>query len=750
MKKILSFLCVFLLSGAAFAYSPIPNCTGNCALNYATSLNAFGTVAIQPPITGAPSTWPSFATVATSGSYNDLLNKPSIQAPITLTTTGSSGAATFSGNVLNIPQYAGAAQVWPSSAGVPYYNGTTWGSNLAITTTGTSGAATLTGNTLNIPQYSGSGTVNNGTQYQLGYYATTGTSISGSANLVTDSNFDLNIAGGYQISGVNALRFPTSDTTAGASIAIGSSALSGQTSSVNYGSLAIGYQALNGTMTTAAKNNIAIGEQALTNDTSGNSNIGIGNFSILANTTGASNMAMGTYALYANSSGSYNVAMGNYALQLSTGSGSTGVGGGAGKNINSGYADTAIGYQALLADTSGYSNVAIGYNVASTVLTTGSNNILIGTSATTTTNGAADTYEIAIGGVGLGSNTTEIGLNGTTTATTIYGNLTIPSGSIDSTSTGTVDAQTLHLYSIGTSITASNVVNSATQYQIGGYTTGNVSISGVAGLSTDSSGNDLTAAGKISIGTTTLGSSALNVNGGVSVGTSYQATAAPTNGAIIQGSVGIGTNSPGNTLEVNGTGIKIDSGTPGTTTGSLYNSGGTLYWSGTAINTASGAAVRGNYTSLTGAQASSTTATWTAQQLALTNSSGVPYIAGTPASPYSCTINTTASVGAVTGLDTGTLTNATWYNVYAIYNGTTATCEFSASATAPTLVSGYTYSSTPIGAFYYTTGSGIAAFKQLGHNVIDAPHPLRVTLGKVIIDRNKMCAFPIQGIKIQA
>jgi hypothetical protein len=55
---------------------------------------------------------------------------------LTLTTTGSSGAATLSGEVLNVPQYQG---------------------QLTLTTTGSSGAATLTGTTLNIPQYSGGG-----------------------------------------------------------------------------------------------------------------------------------------------------------------------------------------------------------------------------------------------------------------------------------------------------------------------------------------------------------------------------------------------------------------------------------------------------------------------------------------------------------------------------------------------------------------------------------------------------------------
>lgn len=60
---------------------------------------------------------------------------------MSLTTTGTTGAATLVGSTLNIPQYQGA---------------------LTLTTTGTSGAATLTSNTLNIPQYVGGGS---GVQY---------------------------------------------------------------------------------------------------------------------------------------------------------------------------------------------------------------------------------------------------------------------------------------------------------------------------------------------------------------------------------------------------------------------------------------------------------------------------------------------------------------------------------------------------------------------------------------------------------
>lgn len=66
---------------------------------------------------------------------------------------------------------------------------------ITLTTTGISGASTLVGNTLNIPLYgSGTGTVNSGTQYRLGYYANTGTSLSEAAAitasraLVSDPN----------------------------------------------------------------------------------------------------------------------------------------------------------------------------------------------------------------------------------------------------------------------------------------------------------------------------------------------------------------------------------------------------------------------------------------------------------------------------------------------------------------------------------------------------------------------------------
>jgi len=47
--------------------------------------------------------------------------------------------------------------------------------------------------------------------------------------------------------------------------------------------------------------------------------------------------------------------------------------------------------------------------------------------------------------------------------------------------------------------------------------------------------------------------SKLSVSGGASIGAGYDTTAAPSNGMIIDGNVGIGTTGPGYTLTVNGT-----------------------------------------------------------------------------------------------------------------------------------------------------------------------------------------------------
>lgn len=148
------------------------------------------------------------------GDYSTFLAK---QNAITLTTTGSSGAATFINNILNIPQYAsgitslnaltsGTQTFATGSSGSDFnissststhtfniptasasnrglLSTTDWSTfngkqgALTLTTTGTSGASTLVGNTLNIPQYSGGGS-SSAIDVQTAYVAL-GSSIKG-------------------------------------------------------------------------------------------------------------------------------------------------------------------------------------------------------------------------------------------------------------------------------------------------------------------------------------------------------------------------------------------------------------------------------------------------------------------------------------------------------------------------------------------------------------------------------------------
>ena len=74
----------------------------------------------------------AFATIA---NYLTTASAASTYAPIfTLTTTGTSGAATYSGNTLNIPQYAGGGSMtWPTAAGFTVCTGTpctAWGTSV--------------------------------------------------------------------------------------------------------------------------------------------------------------------------------------------------------------------------------------------------------------------------------------------------------------------------------------------------------------------------------------------------------------------------------------------------------------------------------------------------------------------------------------------------------------------------------------------------------------------------------------------
>ena len=82
-------------------------------------------------------------------------------------------------------------------------------------------------------------------------------------------------------------------------------------------------------------------------------------------------------------------------------------------------------------------------------------------------------------------------------------------------------------------------------------------------------------------------------------------------------------------------------------------------------------------------------------------------------------VNLTAIITAsgVNGLDTGSEA-AIWYHIYVIYNGTTVASLLSASATSPTMPSGYTYKKY-VGAVY-NPSSAFRNFHQIG-NAVSVP-----------------------------
>ena len=123
-----------------------------------------------------PTTTPSIAitfrgnTAQYINGQGNLISLSTIPTSVTLTTTGTTGVATLTGNVLNIPNYSG---------------GGGGGTVTSLTTTGTTGVATLAAGVLNVPNYA------NTTNFNLA--SDTGTTTAMAAGNT------LNIAGGTGI-----------------------------------------------------------------------------------------------------------------------------------------------------------------------------------------------------------------------------------------------------------------------------------------------------------------------------------------------------------------------------------------------------------------------------------------------------------------------------------------------------------------------------------------------------------------------
>jgi hypothetical protein len=297
----------------------------------------------------------------------------------------------------------------PAQGDILYYNGSNW-VDLAA---GTSGEFLETQGASANPKWTaavGSGVINSGTQYQLGYYANTGTTMSGDANITTDSSNDLNLvsaSAGLEIDGDKILSLPDSSTT---NIAVGYQALLNNSSSVD--NTAVGGGAMHGSSSSPMSsfaNDTAIGYEAMYSVEGGNGqdDTAVGNSAAYYESTGAENTAIGSNAMEGASgsllTGDYNVAVGSFAMNSLQGTAeyNTALGASAGYDITTGTDNTLVGYEAGVGVT-GSHNIILGEDPSSAI-TSGNSNILIGNSladVTKTSSGQLDIGDLIFGAVG--------------------------------------------------------------------------------------------------------------------------------------------------------------------------------------------------------------------------------------------------------------------------------------------------------------------------------------------------------------
>jgi nitrogen fixation protein len=427
-------------------------------------------------------------------------------APIT------GGTITTSGTI-GITQATGSTDGYLSATDWTTFNSKQ--SALTLTTTGTSGAATLVGATLNIPQYQAVLTnpvTGTGASGQVSYWSGTGTQ-TGSNNLFWDAvNNRLGI--GSNILGGNALRISRSitGTTAENGIfidgTIQTDVTGGFTGFIARPEISSSSFTLNSLLYFAAREGTSFaGSSATINGQYGyycydlaKSTNSFGFYGLVAARTGAWNLYMnGTAANYlagdtaigttTTSGGRLTVrgsgttsattallvqnstptnllqvldngrisqtlegallstAFGSNALRLDTGGSNVGFGNNAGNSNTTGTSNSFFGRNAGNANTTGNNNVNIGFRSGENN-TTGSTNTFLGSNAGRYITGGAtantisnnsifigfdtraaadnETNQIVIGyqTTGLGSNTATIG-NTSTTQTHLYGNLTL-------------------------------------------------------------------------------------------------------------------------------------------------------------------------------------------------------------------------------------------------------------------------------------------------------------------------------------
>jgi hypothetical protein len=435
------------------------------------------------------------------------------QNTITLTTTGTSGAATFASNTINIPNYGS------TFSGYVPYKGATDSVNL--------GAFDLTVNSLSVGR--GGGGIASNTAIGNGalFANTTGANSTAIGNFALSKNvsaiqntaigslalFENLVGTSNTATGFQALRNNTgSGNTANGASALGENLAGNNNTGIGFGALrknttasantAIGHNALFANID--GFNNTAIGALALGSNTSGTLNTATGVSALTANTTGTSNTATGLFALGANTTGTTNTAMGQGALRFNT----------------VGSYNTAVGYNALnptnpaVALTGG--NTALGYNAGS-ANTTGTNNTFVGNAATASSATLTNATAIGNGASVSADNTIQLG-NTSVINLRVGNNLTVGRGSGGISSNTAIGFNTLNANTLGIDNTAIGSSALAANISGGGNTASGkdalrlntIGVSnnafGLGALYFNTQGNNNIAIGNSSIFTNVLGS----------------------------------------------------------------------------------------------------------------------------------------------------------------------------------------------------------------------------------------------------
>ena len=156
---------------------------------------------------------------------------------------------------------------------------------------------------------------------------------------------------------------------------------------------------------TTGNSNAAFGCRALQLNTAGCYNTSLGMNSLFSNTTGCRNTAVGYGTLVCNTTACNNTALGYQALRQNTASNNTAVGFCALRSNTTGCYNTGLGVYSLRCNTTGYQNTALGVS-ALRCNTTGANNTSVGTFALQKNTGGA--RNVAIGLSALINNATGI------------------------------------------------------------------------------------------------------------------------------------------------------------------------------------------------------------------------------------------------------------------------------------------------------------------------------------------------------